>query len=721
MRGRWRVFRHETGQAAGPPAWAYVALFCASLALGLWSAGRFDAVVMWPANGVLLAAFLQLHRRKAVPVLAVCLALNFAANVVRGDPLPFLWLNAVLNFGQVILAGVIARRVCGAALDLRRPRRLFAFASLAVTPAVLLCTAIAVGVAASFREYSPAFYLFTSQRYFAMEALGLLTVTPILLLLARRHRFRDVSASSGPLEVGGLLALLAAVTAGVFAQSSLPLMFLVFPPLLLLVFRASPAISAIAVLLVTAIGGFATLTGHGPVTLQRLTDAPDLAGIPDVLRYMQVLYAFVLTVVITALPVSTLVTERRLMVARLEARTRAAQAARVQAEAADAAKSRFLALMSHEMRTPLQAVLGYSEILSRRPTLPGDARAQVDGIQTSGAALLTLVEDVLEISRGDTIACLEPVDLGGLLDQACAASREAACAKGLPLRTVVQPGAAAPVLADPRRLRQILHRLIANAVKFTAQGEIVVSAAREGDWTVLRVADTGPGVDAALAVSLFQPFVQADDTIGRAHVGAGLGLSVARRFACSMGGDVRLETSSPLGSTFMVRLPLPLAPEGTTAAPVLTGTEAGAPQSTASDPGPQPPTVLIVDDHPANRAVVRLMLAPLGYEIAEATDGDEAVALVDTAAFDLILMDVRMPRMDGLAATRAIRALPGEAGRTPILAVTADAMPEDAARCLAAGMNGHLPKPITHASLFAALEAIAADAPFDDTDTAAAA
>ncbi|MBX9616066.1 MAG: response regulator [Caulobacteraceae bacterium] len=710
MRGRWRIFRHEAGQAAGPPAWAYVVLFCASLLLGVWSAGKYSAVVMWPANGVLLAAFLQLHRRQAITVLSICLALNIAAGFVRGDPPLFLWLNVALNFAQVFIAGIIARRVCGAALDLRRPRRLLAFAALAVTPAVLFCTLVVVSTAAVVRDYSPALYIFTLERFFAMEALGLLTITPILLLLARRHRFRDDVSSSGPVEAAALMALVAVVAVAIFAQSSAPLLFLIFPAGLLLVFRASPTTAAVSILMVTVIGGFATLNGHGPLTLQRIPETPDLAQVPAVLHHLQIFYAFVLTMIVTALPTSTIVSERRRMMARLEARARAARTAMRQAEAANEAKSRFLALMSHEMRTPLHAVVGYSEILSRRPGLARAARSQVWEIQRSGTALLTLVEDVLEISRGDTIACLETVDPSTLLDQACAAAREAAAAKGLTIRAEVRPGAAAPLVADPRRLRQILQRLIANSVKFTAQGEILISAAREGDLTVLRVADTGTGVDPALAVSLFQPFVQADDTIGRAHVGAGLGLAVARRLARAMDGDVTLETSSPMGSTFAVRLPLPRACPDT--APAADQPLAGEPAS--------PARILIVDDHPANREVARLMLTPLGCEMFEAADGEEAVVLATTVPFDLILMDVRMPGMDGLAATRAIRALPGLAGRTPILAVTADAMPEDAARCREAGMDGHLAKPITHATLFAAIEAVTANAPAALPDTAAA-
>lgn len=697
MQGRWRIFRHETGREAGPPAWAYVALFCASLLIGMWSANEFGAVVIWPANGILLAAFLQLRTQKALTVLIICFAINLASNVVRGDPMPFLWLNAVLNLAQVLIAGVLARRLCGAALDLRRPRRLLLFAVCAVTPAVLFCTVIIVSVAAVVYAYTPGLYVFTFQRYFVMEALGLMTVTPTLLLLARRHRFRDTRAIAGPKESIALFGLLTAISLLVFCQSSVPITYLIFPALLLLVFRVSTTGSALAILLVTLIGGVATIMGSGPVVLQRLAADPELANVPTIVRQLNVFYGFLLTLIAVALPVSTVVPERRRMVERLEARTRSAQTARLRAEEADAAKSRFLALMSHEMRTPLHGVVGYAEILSRRPRLARDARHQVEEIQRSGAALLTLVEDVLEVSRGDAIASQDVIHPADLLAQSAAASRDCAASKKLPIHVRVLPGAEAPVIADHRRLRQILHRLVSNAVKFTTEGEIILTASREGSQTIFRVSDTGTGIDQALVPTLFEAFVQADDSISRDHVGAGLGLAVARRLTRAMGGEIELESTSPAGSTFVVRLPLALADVDPT--PATQVEEVLAEAGSAA-------RVLIVDDHPTNREVARLMLAPLGCDVFEAVDGVEAVEMASAAPYDLILMDVRMPRMDGLAATQAIRALDGAFARTPILAVTADAMPEDAARCLAAGMDGHVAKPLTHASLFAAIDAV---------------
>jgi signal transduction histidine kinase/CheY-like chemotaxis protein len=704
MHGRWRLFRHEGGLASGPPAWAYVVLFSACLLLGIWSARTFGAVVIWPANGVMLAALLQLHRRKAISVLAACLTINLLANVVRGDPMPFLWLNAMLNLGQVCLAGLIARRVGGAALDLRQPRRLANFALLAVTPAVLLSALLIVTVAASLRTYSPTLYLFTLVRYSAMEILGLLMVTPVLLLIAKSHRFRD-SAPASHRETLGLMVLLMVVTAGVFFQPLAATLFLIFPPLLLIAFRASPVWVARAVILVAVIGGVSSATGQGPIALTRMVDIPGLEAVPLVIHRLNVFYLFLLAVVVTALPVSTVMSARRRLVARLQARTCAAQVARRRAEEADAVKTRFLALMSHEMRTPLNSVTGYAEVLARRPAMEPEARLQLDHIQRSGECLLMLVEDVLEVSRGDETLDLQPLVLATLLKAAVETGRPAAAEKGVDLTLEIRPAAAGSVTGDRRRLRQALNHLIGNAVKFTDQGTIRVVADRIDGDLVITVADTGCGLDTTQADALFEVFVQGDDSISRRHGGAGIGLALVKRHADIMGGAISVASRPGEGAIFTLRLPLPAA-----AGRAIDGIEAtGRPDDRAGPDGTdtrveRSPRVLVVDDHPSNREVARLMLTAAGCEVVEAADGDEAVDMARAGLFDLILMDVRMPRVDGLAATRQIRSLPGAVAHTPILAVTADAMPADAARCLAAGMNAHLAKPISHQALYAAMD-----------------
>ena len=718
MHGRWRLFRHDAGQASGPPPWAYVALFVACLMIGVWSTRTFNAVVIWPANGVMLAAALQLHRRQAIRVLAVCFVLNIIAGAVREDPLPFLWLNAVLNLGEACLAALIARRVCGAALDLRRPKRLANFALMAVVPAVLLSAFAILSVVGPMRDYTLPVYLFTLHRFFDMETLGLLLVAPALLLIAKSHRFRS-TAPAARLETAALVTLLLAVTAACFFQNSTPSLFVVFPFLLLVSFRTSPCWVAVSIVGVAVIGAAATVTGHGPVLMTRLMPIPGLEDVPPVMRHLSVFYIFLVGVIVTALPVSTAMSERRRLIQRLERRTEIAHRARRRAEEADAAKSRFLALMSHEMRTPLNSITGYAEVLARRPGLDSVAIEQLGHIQRSGDALLMLVEDVLEISRGDDALSLTPLRLADVVAAAAAPSRIEAENKGLTLSVDIRPDAAPMLIGDRRRLRQALHHLISNAVKFTERGTVSVLADRIGDEVLIAVTDSGCGLDMAVADRLFDAFVQGDDSISRTHIGAGVGLSLVRRHAALMGGSVVVDSRPGDGATFTLRLPLALAQVPIPSARPAAAAAAPAPAKVEDGARPAAPRVLVVDDHPANREVARLMLAAIGCEIAEACDGDEAVAMAAGQPFDLILMDVRMPRVDGLAATRAIRAA-GNA--VPILAVTADAMPEDAARCFAAGMDDHLPKPISHHALYAAMERLLnAAGPADESPVEAAA
>lgn len=697
MHGRWRLFRHDAGQASGPPPWAYVVLFAACLLVGIWSARTFQAVVIWPANGVMLAAALQLHRRQAIRVLAACFILNIIGNVVRGDPQPMLWLNAVLNLGEACLAALIARRVCGAALDLRRPKRLANFALMAVIPAVLLSAFAILGVVAPMRHYTLPIYLFTLHRYFDMEILGLLLIAPALLLIAKSHRFRSTAPAS-PLETAIIVSLLLGVTALVFFQSIAPAIFVIFPFLLLVSFRTSPSWVAGSLVCVAIIAAAATVTGHGPVMMTHLVHLPGLEQVPPLMRQLSVYYLFILGMIVTALPVSTTMSERRRLIERLERRTLAAHTARLRAEEADAAKSRFLAMMSHEMRTPLNSVTGYAEVLARRPGLDSVAIDQLGQIQRSGDALLLLVEDVLEISRGDDTLSLAPMYLADVIAAAAAPSRIAADDKGLSLVIDIRPDALPSLIGDRRRLRQALHHLISNAVKFTDRGTVTVLADRIDGETLLAVTDSGCGLDMDGADRLFGAFVQGDDSISRTHIGAGIGLTLVQRHAALMGGSVVVDSRPGDGATFTLRLPLALAEA---VEPAVKTAPAAVPTDETNGEEARPAHILVVDDHPANREVARLMLTAIGCEVWEAIDGEEAIEMAAIQPFDLILMDVRMPRVDGLAATRAIRAT----GNTvPILAVTADAMPEDAARCMAAGMDDHLPKPISHHALYAAME-----------------
>ena len=301
-----------------------------------------------------------------------------------------------------------------------------------------------------------------------------------------------------------------------------------------------------------------------------------------------------------------------------------------------------------------------------------------------------LVEDVLEFSRGGEEVASEPLAVTALLDEAAAPSRLNAEAKGLPLTLIVEPAAKGGFSGDRRRLRQALHHLISNAVKFTDQGEVRVTARHDGAALTVEVSDTGCGIDPGFMPRLFDAFAQSDDSLRREHIGAGVGLPLALAQVRRMGGRIVVDSSPERGSVFTLSVPL---------APVAVTPDAAPPADAE-----RAMRVLIVDDHPVNREMMRLMLAAADCETVEAADGVEAVEQAQAGDFDLILMDLRMPRLDGLAATERIRALDAPVAAAPILAVTADAMPEDAARCRNAGMDGHLAKPITHVRLYAAID-----------------
>jgi two-component system, sensor histidine kinase len=687
---RWRLFRHDAGRAAGPPAWAYIVLFALCQLVGIWMARTFAVTIMWPANAVLLAAVLQLHRPQAVVALAACFAINLASNAVRGDPGLFLWGNALFNIIQVMVAAVLVRRFCGAALDMRRPMRLLRFA-IALAPAVAISTALAAMMVLAAHNLPLGGLSFRLRYLFEMEALAMLIVTPSLLLLARQHRFAADSLARWP-EVAALAGLVVLATAAIFFQNQAPVLFMIFPPLILLAFRLSPPWTAGTVVLIAVVGGAATLLGHGPITLTRLTPDAALAGVPDTMRQMSVFHLFLLAVVGTALPITTLSTERRRLVERLKARTEAALSARQRAEAAYAVKGRFLAMMSHEMRTPLTGITGYADLLSRRPCMDDEGLRQVDAVRHCGETMLRLVEDLLEVSRGGAEVTPKANDVRQMMEEAIAPSREWAAIKGLAFALTLAPEAEGQAMIDARRLRQSVHHLVNNAVKFTGRGGVTVAVDRIEDRLSIVVSDTGCGMDEQTRAGVFGLFEQGDATTTRAHEGAGVGLALAKNHIACLGGAVMVESRQWGGSTFTLTIPAPVveAVEGEESVPLHS----------------RRTRILIVDDHPANRDLLRIMLQAADCETAEAADGEQALAVLAVQPFDLVLMDVRMPVMDGIAATRAIRALDTPLRDVPVLAVTAEAMPEDAARCIAAGMDGHLAKPVTQAKLYAAIEAV---------------
>ncbi|MDB5458533.1 MAG: response regulator receiver protein [Caulobacteraceae bacterium] len=375
------------------------------------------------------------------------------------------------------------------------------------------------------------------------------------------------------------------------------------------------------------------------------------------------------------------------------------RAAQLEAQAALQAKSQFLAVMSHEIRTPLNGVLGVAEILARRLNQE-ELKPYVQTILASGETLLRLLTDALDLSRADAGQLdveRHPFRAAALLDDVASLWSARANEKALDFTVAYDGDPDLWVLGDAVRLKQVFNNLVGNALKFTDRGAVAVRlrAWREDIYVRLgaEVRDTGPGVDEDRLQTIFQPFVQ--EEAGRAKGGAGLGLSICRELIERMDGRIQAASRPGEGLTVTFEATLFHVPNGAEAGP--------APQ--AQQPGLGPLHVLIADDNATNRLVAETLCAMFGCTSHSVVDGAEAVEAVEAAgAFDLILMDIKMPVMDGLEAVRRIRALHGPVALTPVLALTANADPWDAVDYVAAGMDGVVEKPIKPDALLKAME-----------------
>ena len=383
--------------------------------------------------------------------------------------------------------------------------------------------------------------------------------------------------------------------------------------------------------------------------------------------------------------------------------------AKAAAEAASRAKSDFLANMSHEVRTPLNGVIGIVDALSRTPLYPTQTE-MVNLIRASGVTLERLVSDILDVSKieaGELTLETRPFDLDEALDAPLEVMRVRADEKGLRFDVIRDDEARGVFVGDSTRIRQVVGNLLSNAVKFTHQGGVTIRIALDEDHDglcqlVLDIQDTGVGFDAEHAPRLFDRFSQADATITRRFGGTGLGLSICRALVEMMGGRINAESTPGLGSRFRVEIPVA---RSTSLSDYVAGERARAAEVAAPI---HTIRVLLAEDHPTNQRVVQLILAGHPVELITVEDGAQAVAAFQAGSFDVILMDMQMPVMDGLTATRTIREL--EAARaanihTPIIMLSANAMAQHREQAIQAGADIHVPKPITAASLLAGIGA----------------
>ena len=373
---------------------------------------------------------------------------------------------------------------------------------------------------------------------------------------------------------------------------------------------------------------------------------------------------------------------------------------RREAEAATLSKSRFLAAMSHEIRTPMSGVLGLLGLMLDEP-LPEKQRERAEIALASARGLLQILNDILDFSKLEAALIRlseEEVAVRPLIEEVVALMAPAAAQKGIALGCEVADAVPERVVIDAMRLRQVLTNLISNATKFTEAGTISVSAdyrRLRGDGRLsVEVRDTGIGIPAGQTGQVFEQFVQIDNSLSRRTGGTGLGLAIAKQLVELMGGEISVTSTPGEGSVF--RFSIRARPGGAARA------EDPAPTPGVADPQP-PLRVLLAEDNATNQYLIGAFLHAGGHSMETVADGGAAVAAVAAGGFDVVLMDVQMPVLDGLAATRAIRALPGPAGRVPIVALTANAMSGDREECLAAGMDDYLAKPVEAAALAAAL------------------
>ncbi len=384
------------------------------------------------------------------------------------------------------------------------------------------------------------------------------------------------------------------------------------------------------------------------------------------------------------------------------------------AEQASQAKSVFLANMSHEIRTPLNGILGMAQVVSMNE-LSVMQRSRVDVIQSSGNALLAILNDILDLAKiqaGKFDLSVAPFNSVELATVIADAFRGAADIRGIDLIVEVEDGVAADWVGDSHRLRQVLSNLVGNAVKFTGSGAVHIEVAGTAAGPVFRVRDTGAGIAPDQLACLFEQFTQVDDDTTRQYGGTGLGLSISREIVDLMGGSIAVQSEVGVGSCFTVTIPLEAA------LPVASVRLDGPTPSNDPTASSQGLRILAAEDNATNVLVLRALLASLDADLTVVSNGHEAVDAVRKQAFDIILMDIQMPGMNGVDATRAIRDIERADGRLPIpiIALTANVMSHQTEDYFAAGMNDYVAKPIDLTALFTTMDKVLNGAPDADAD-----
>jgi signal transduction histidine kinase/DNA-binding response OmpR family regulator len=616
---------------------------------------------VWLANAVALAALLRKKSGTWPGFLLLIYVADVGALSFGVGQAPVLALCDVL---EVALAATLVRVTGGLGMPLFKGWALFRFILICLAAPLVSST---LGAGLLWRSEGLPFAS-SWLHWYAGVSLGLLMLTPLLLSWSDEEvRREELRAGRLPLTIISSLALLS-VAILVFYQPNPAFIFAIFPALLLVVWTGGLLGATVGAVMLTAVGFWFTLNGHGSI-VQMVLPATDL------LSRIAAVQVYLAAVFLASFPLSILLAQQRRLTEEL-ARTAAA-------------KSDFLAAMSHEIRTPLAGVLGMADLLVSED-LNDQQRLFVDSIRTSGRHLASVVNDILDFSRLEAGSIeLEQIDfslpevLEGLRSIVHPLVRE----RNLELRFNLAEHSPPVVRGDPTRLQQVLVNLVGNAIKFTPEGSVTVDVSHEVTISGLRlrfeVRDTGIGIRPDKQSDLFEAFSQADSSTTRQYGGTGLGLSISKRIVGAMGGEMGLTSTEGVGSTFWFEVPFQ---EGEVAV--------FAKADPANSATLSPRRILVAEDVHLNREVLRHALTRDGHAVIFAQNGAEAVELVQCEPFDLVLMDVQMPVMDGVEATRRIRNLDGSVRDIPIFALTANVMASEREKYLAVGMTDCLLKPI---------------------------
>ncbi|WP_201674348.1 hybrid sensor histidine kinase/response regulator [Ramlibacter monticola] len=648
------------------------AAFLATAVASTWVFGTLTPI--WYSNAIAFAALL-VHPLRSWPWFLVPIAALDAAVIHfigHGPPLPL----ALADVLEIALAALFVRATGGV--------RFPVFEGAQMTRVIVACLLVPVAsaalAAASLRWYEGAAFATVWRTWYAASALGMLVAGPFLLSWMDRQLRAEAFARRQvrPALVLALGALLAA--AAVHSEFHEGTFLLAFPILIALTWWYGLAGATLGVAAVTVALFWATLQGRGGI-------AHMLAG-ETLAVQMETAQLFLAALLLSSLPLALLRSQQGELAQRLR-------------RASDA-RTEFLAAMSHEIRTPMTGVLGMVDLLAAEPLTPQQKR-YVEAMHGSGRHLLSVINDILDFTRIETGRLeFEEVDfsLGEVLEQVRSLAHPLAVERGLAVQVDEQLHLEGILRGDPLRLRQVLLNLVGNAIKFTEKGSVSLRAlempADHGQRKIaFEVRDTGVGIAPDKLQTLFAPFTQADRSTSRRYGGSGLGLAISQRLVQAMGGQIGVTSQPGEGSVFRFELAFRPGDPRRVAAETRREAQATPPQR-----------ILIAEDVDINREILRTALARDGHVLRFAATGVEALAAVQEQAFDLVLMDVQMPVMDGVEATRQIRRLPAPTGQVPIIGLTANVMAHERELYLEAGMDDCLPKPIDWDRLRAALARI---------------